>query len=332
MTVTVLKPGLLTTIQDTGRFGSQKFGVIVSGAMDAYSLRIANILVGNVESEAALEVSLFGTVLQFNNDHLIALTGADLTATINGESAPLWRPFIAKKGDILKFKRAHKGCRAYVSFAGGIHVPTVMNSKSTYLKAGMGGFEGRALQKKDELNIGPYTKTNQELSQYAKNLDAPATWSVNYHELISLNQQQTIRVIHGTEWDCFTAESQLRLTNNQYTLSTEADRMGYRFEGPELSLIEKFELLSEAVTFGTVQIPPSGKPIILMADRQTTGGYPKMVQVITADLASLAQLQSGAKIQFKLVSLEEAQQALIAKEQNIKNIATAIRLSAKLSS
>ncbi|QOV11738.1 biotin-dependent carboxyltransferase family protein [Viridibacillus arvi] len=331
MTVTVVKPGLLTTIQDLGRFGSQKYGVIVSGAMDAYSLRIANILVGNLESEAVLEVSLFGTVLQFNDDHLIALTGGDLTATINNEPAPLWRPFIVKKGDLLKFKRAHKGCRAYVSFAGGIQVPIVMNSKSTYLKAGMGGFEGRALQKQDEINIGPYTKSNKEIHQYAIQLVGPASWSVNYNELISLKQQQTIRVMPGTEWDSFTTESQHCLTNNPYTLSTEADRMGYRFEGPALSLTEKFELLSEAVTFGTVQIPPSGKPIILMADRQTTGGYPKMVQVITADLASLAQLQTGAKIRFKLVTLEEAQQSLIAKEQKIKTIATAIRCSAKLS-
>lgn len=330
MTVTVIKPGLLTTIQDLGRFGSQKYGVIVSGAMDAYSLRIANILVGNIESEAVLEISLFGTILQFNDDHLIALTGGDLTATINNEPVPLWRPFIAKKGDVLKFKRAQQGCRAYVSFAGGIQVPTIMNSKSTYLKAGMGGFEGRALQKQDEVNIGSYTKKNKEIHQYAIQLIGPASWSVNYHELISLEQQQTIRVMQGTEWDCFTTESQHCLTNNQYTLSTEADRMGYRFDGPALTLTKKFELLSEAVTFGTVQIPPSGKPIILMADRQTTGGYPKMVQVITADLASLAQLQTGAKIRFKLVTLEEAQQALIDKEQKLKNITTAVRLSSNI--
>ncbi|MGE7622960.1 biotin-dependent carboxyltransferase family protein [Viridibacillus sp. NPDC096237] len=330
MTVTVIKPGLLTTIQDLGRFGSQKYGVIVSGAMDAYSLRIANILVGNLEGEAVLEISLFGTILQFNEDHLIALTGGDLTATINNEAVPLWRPFIVKKGDVLKFKRAQKGCRAYVSFAGGIQVPTIMNSKSTYLKAGMGGFEGRALQKLDEVNIGPYTKKNKEIHQYAIQLVGPTSWSVNYNELISLKQQQTIRVMQGTEWGCFTAESQYCLTNNQYTLSTEADRMGYRFEGPALSLTKKFELLSEAVTFGTVQIPPSGKPIILMADRQTTGGYPKMIQVITADLASLAQLQTGAKIRFELVTLEEAQQALIDKEQKLKNITTAVRLSSNI--
>src|SRR6185312_10091240 len=154
MTVKVLHPGLLTTIQDLGRYGAQKYGVIVSGAMDSYSLRIANVLVGNDEGEGAIEVTLFGTSLQFEKDQLIAITGADLAANLDGEKAPMWRPVLVRKGSILTFKSGKKGARAYIAFAGGIAIPRAMGSKSTYLRAGIGGFQGRALQKEDTFESG----------------------------------------------------------------------------------------------------------------------------------------------------------------------------------
>lgn len=322
MTVKVLNAGLLTTIQDIGRYGSQKYGVIVSGAMDSYSLRIANILVGNMEDEACLEITLYGTTLHFEDDTLIAITGGDFQTTIDGVNAPLWRPVLIKKNSILKFKSAIQGSRAYIAFAGGISTPIIMESKSTYLRAKIGGLEGRAIQKGDILSFGELTDYSQELFQ---RLDKKSiNWSINFNEIINLDQNQVIQILKGTEFQLFDKESQHTLFEKPYIVTLQSDRMGYRLEGPPLSLSESFELLSEGVTFGTIQIPTSGQPIILMADRQTTGGYPKIGQVITADLPSLAQLQPTATIRFKEVTILEAENLLIKKEKFIHNIKKAI--------
>lgn len=322
MSVKVLHPGLLTTIQDIGRVGSQKYGVIVSGAMDSYSLRLANILVGNKENEATLEITLFGTTLQFDKDTLIAITGGDFQATIDGVAAPLWRPVLIHKQSILKFNSATKGSRAYIAFGGGVHVSEVMGSKSTYLRAKVGGFEGRALQKGDILSLGQENNLSKKLVQQLANNNI--NWSINSNELINFSQHQVIRVLKGTEFHRFSKKSQQAFLREPYYLTVQSDRMGYRLEGPPISLSENFELLSEGVTFGTIQIPSSGQPIILMADRQTTGGYPKIGQVITADLSSLAQLQPTATIRFKEVTLKEAEDLIMKNEQLISNIKTAV--------
>lgn len=319
MSVKVLRAGLLTTVQDTGRFGSQKYGVIVSGAMDSYSLRLANILVGNNEHEATLEITLYGTSLQFDEDTLIAITGGDLCATIDGVIAPLWRPIVVKKKSILKFNSAIKGSRAYVAFSGGIDTPLTLGSKSTYLRANIGGFKGRAIQKGDIIPIG---EGNKDLFQRVEK--GGINWSINFKELICFKQDIVIRMVKGTEFDRFDKVNRETLLKNAYTLTIQSDRMGYRLDGSPISLTDKFELLSEGVTFGTIQIPPNGQPIILMADRQTTGGYPKIGQVITADLPSLAQLQPTATIRFKEVSLEEAETVFIENELAINNIKNGI--------
>lgn len=328
MSVKVIHPGLLTTIQDLGRFGSQKFGVIVSGAMDSISLRIANLLVGNYEGEGALEITLFGTALQFNSDQLVAITGGDLQATIDGEKAPMWRPILIRKGSILKFKSAISGSRAYVAFAGGIEVPEVMGSKSTYLRAAIGGLQGRALQKGDEFTCGNYSTIGKAFAHQLERMNNHFTWSVNYTEFFSFDKTQTIRVLRGSEFDRFDQGSQQAFFSVPYTLTTQADRMGYRLEGEPLSLSEKFELLSEGVTYGTIQVPSNGQPIILMVDRQTTGGYPKIGQVITVDLPRLAQMQSKAEILFQEVTLEQAQCELIEKEKMLNELTMGIRLKA----
>lgn len=322
MSIKVLHQGLLTTIQDLGRYGFQKFGVIVGGAMDSYSLRLGNLLVGNTENEAALEITLYGTTLQFEEDTLIAITGANFLPTINDRPAPLWSPIIVRKNSVLKFHTAIDGSRAYIAIAGGIDIPEVMGSKSTYLRANIGGFKGRALQKGDVLPLTSSKIFNSKTSKIRQK--NKGNWSINYNELINLGKHQIIRVIQGTEFDRFDKESQYKLLTEVFTLSLQSDRMGYRLEGSSLSLSENFELLSEGVTFGTIQIPPSGQPIILMADRQTTGGYPKIGQVISADLPTLAQLPPKATIQFKLVTLEEAEQAFIQNEQKIHLIKKAI--------
>lgn len=322
MSMRVLHSGLLTTIQDIGRYGSQKFGVIVSGAMDSYSLRLANLLVGNRENEATLEITLFGTTLQFDEDTLISITGGDFLPTIDGKKVLSWRPILIKKNSVLKFNSAIKGSRAYVAFAGGIDIPEIMESKSTYLRANIGGFKGRALQKGDIFSVGEVSEIGEKLIEQLKNSDA--TWSVDFNNLIRFEQNQYIRVLKGTEFNRFDQESQNIFFEKPYTLTVQSDRMGYRLDGPTLSLAENFELLSEGVTFGTVQIPSNGQPIILMADRQTTGGYPKIAQVITADLPSLAQIQPTGTIRFKEVTLAEAENEIFKNEQQIKNIKNAI--------
>lgn len=322
MSIRVLHSGLLTTIQDIGRYGSQKFGVIVSGAMDSYSLRLANLLVGNKEKEATLEITLFGTTLQFDEDTLISITGGDFLPTIDGKKVLSWRPILIKKNSVLKFNSAIKGSRAYVAFAGGIDIPEIMESKSTYLRANIGGFKGRALQKGDIFSVGEVSEIGEKLIEQLKNSDA--TWSVDFNNLIRFEQNQYIRVIKGTEFNRFDRKSQNTFFEKPYTLTVQSDRMGYRLDGPTLSLAENFELLSEGVTFGTVQIPSNGQPIILMADRQTTGGYPKIAQVITADLPSLAQIQPTGTIRFKEVTLAEAENEIFNNEQLIKNIKNAI--------
>lgn len=326
MAIKVLQPGMLATIQDLGRYGLQKYGVIVGGAMDANSLRIANLLVGNSEGEGTLEITLFGTSLLFESDELIAITGGNLQPTVDGEKVPMWQPLFIRKGSVLKFSAAISGCRAYVSFSGGIKIPKVMGSKSTYLRAGIGGFEGRKLQKSDVFECDKRTESGEDLFNQLQKKAAYLSWSVHYTPFVTFSKTQTIRFIRGSEYERFDNESLKKFFSAPYTITTYADRMGYRLDGESISLKEPFELLSEGVTFGTIQVPSNGQPIILMADRQTTGGYPKIGQVITADLPSLAQMQTNNRIYFKEVTLEEAQWALIHQEKNLNELAFGLHL------
>lgn len=326
MGIKVLQPGILATIQDLGRYGLQKFGVIVGGAMDSISLRIANLLVGNSEGEGALEVTLYGTTLLFESDELISITGGNLQPSVNGIEVPMWRPLLIRKGSVLKFNAAINGCRAYVSFSGGINVPKVMNSKSTYLRAEIGGFQGRKLKKGDVFKCDKRTELGEYLFKQLKKETASLSWSVYYTTFVTFKKTQTVRVIRGSEYKHFNEESLKKFFTTPYTVTTHADRMGYRLEGEKIQLKEPFELLSEGVTFGTIQIPSNGQPIILMADRQTTGGYPKLGQVITADLPFLAQMQANDHIYFKEVTLEEAQWALIHQEKKLNELRVGLRL------
>ena len=322
MSIKVLRQGLLTTIQDLGRHGFQKFGVIVGGAMDSYSLRLGNLIVDNIENEAALEITLYGTTLQFEVETLIAITGANFLPTIDDKPAPLWSPIVVKKNSVLKFHTAVDGSRAYIAIAGGIDIPEVMGSKSTYLRANIGGFKGRALQKGDVLPLNSSKVFNSKTSKIIQK--NKANWSINYSNLINFGKHQIIRVTQGTEFDRFDKESKHKLLTEHFTLSLQSDRMGYRLEGSSLSLSEIFDLMLRGKILSIIQIPPSGQPIILMADRQTTGGYPKIGQVISADLPTLAQLPPKATIQFQLVTLEEAEQAFIQNEQKINLLKKAI--------
>ncbi|NBD24766.1 5-oxoprolinase subunit C family protein [Paenibacillus glycinis] len=323
MSLVIVKPGLLTTVQDLGRYGVQKFGVIVSGAMDAFALRAANLLVGNEEHEAGLEITMIGPEIYFSDAALISVCGGDLSPTLNGRELPPWRTVLAPEGSRLRFGPIKSGCRAYLAVAGGLDVPPRMDSRSTYLRAGLGGHEGRALQAGDRLATGVPSPGGRRLAEMlangAQGSDAAVSgWSVASDLLPSYSASPTLRTVAGQESELFDEDSRRRFFGEAFTVRTESDRMGYRLAGGALRLKAQRDLISAAVTFGTVQVPPDGQPIVLMADRQTTGGYPKLAQVISADLPLLAQTNLGGQVRFRAVSLQEAQEQYLNREKGIR--------------
>ncbi|WP_400246724.1 biotin-dependent carboxyltransferase family protein [Niallia sp. JL1B1071] len=319
MTITVVRSGMLSSIQDLGRYGYQKYGVIVSGAMDTYSLRIGNLIVGNQEGEAGLEITLLGPTLVFEKDTLIAITGGDLSPEIEGKQVPLWRPVLVKKGSVLRFGKIKSGCRAYLTIAGGFAIPKLLHSKSTYLRAGLGGYEGRALKAGDRIETNSMTSYSSNLfnklkNKYTSQPFITTSWYVDFQKFITFNEY-TVRVLTGSHFSMCSTNSKLNFYTEKFTVSPQSDRMGYRLSGPELKLDEQVELLSEAVTVGTIQLPPDGHPIILLADRQTTGGYPKIAHVISVDLSLVAQMKPGGGICFQEITLKEAEALFIEREQ-----------------
>ena len=332
MSISVLKPGLLTTVQDLGRFGYQKEGLVVSGALDAAALRTANLLVGNPEAAAGLEITLRGPALRFETDTLLALAGADLGASLGGRPVPLGRPVAVRAGTVLAFEKPKASGRAWLAVAGGVAVPLVLGSRATYLRAALGGLAGRALLAGDELPVGEWSATGRQL--FGNILPATAAdwaaarWYGPNSPLARLGAPLVVRALPGPEYAQFAPESQRAFWEEIFTITTEADRMGARLSGPSLARATATELLSSAVTFGTVQVPAGGQPIVLLADCQTTGGYPRLAQVISADLARLAQALPGTRLRFQPVALAEAQALYLAQEQRLRALARAVYLKA----
>ena len=326
LSIQVVKPGLQTTIQDLGRFGYMSQGVSVTGAMDARSLRISNLLVGNAENEAVLEMTMTGPSLKFDEDRLIAVSGGGMLPVMNGKRLQVHTPLFIPAGSLLHFEPLKKGCRAYLSVAGGFDVPVLMGSKSTYLRAGLGGYKGRALQKGDILDLLPMPQASRDFMKRLSEHRSSPKWSVS-RSPGSTNEQTIIRVLKGSHYDRFTEQSRDLFFGSPFQISTQSDRMGYRLDTDQtIELSEPFELLSEAVTLGTIQLPPGGKPIILLADRQSTGGYPRIGQVMIVDIPKLAQLRPGEWVVFDEVSLQEAEQIYIQSEKEIAEIKAAIGL------
>ena len=325
MSLHIRHPGMLTTVQDLGRFGYQQAGIIVSGAMDAAALRVANLLVGNTENAAGLEITLRGPRIRFAADHLIALTGAHLSPTLNGRPVGMHRAIGVAAGAELAFGPAVAGCRAYLAVAGGVAVPPVLGSRATYLRAGFGGLHGRALWAGDELPVGEPSAMGRQLKLLLLANTAPAGWAqARFTPGPTLGPtprpSPIIRAMPGPEYEQFSAESQEAFWHAPFAITPEADRMGYRLQGPKLERLEATELLSSAVTFGTVQVPAGGQAIVLMADHQTTGGYPRMAQVISADFSALAQVRPGESIRFQVVALSEAQALYLAQERRLREL------------
>ncbi|HDR6286856.1 MULTISPECIES: biotin-dependent carboxyltransferase family protein [Bacillus cereus group] len=318
MDVEVLHAGMFTTVQDLGRSYYQQFGVPVGGAMDKNALRLINMLVGNEENEAGLEMTILGPKLLIKKTTLLAIGGVDMEPLLNGERIPLWRPILAEEGSMLCFGKVKSGCRAYVTFAGGIHIEGTMGSKSTYIRAAIGGIEGRMMKKGDCFQIGTYSEmANRFIQDLQKDERIKTKWVISNSVLPKYKKHPKIRVIADFEYDQFTEESRKAFFTKEYKVSNYADRMGYRVEGEVLNRIEEKEILSSPVTFGTIQVPNGGQPIILMADRQTTGGYPRMGNIISVDLPLLAQLKPGDYVSFEKITLEEAEQLYIEQEVNM---------------
>lgn len=319
----VLRPGLLTTVQDLGR-ARQAEGVPAGGAMDRFALRLANLAVGNAEGAAALEVTLLGPTLEVQGDVVLAIAGADLGARLDDRPVPLGRAVRTKPGAWLTFGGSSEGCRAYVAVAGGIDVPLVLGSRSTYLRGRFGGLAGRALAAGDVLPLGGPTPLNERI---AKGL-APGratSWTA-----VPANRPDyrtdVLRALPGAHLGLLTPEARETLWRAPFRVTSESDRMGFRLEGPPLELEHATELVSEPVAFGTVQLPPAGRPILLMADRQSAGGYPRILEVAGVDLPVAAQARPGATLRFQEISLHEAQHLYIARERSLARLSLAIAL------
>ena len=309
-TIEVLDGGLLTTIQDRGRYGFQRFGVPVSGAMDMFALRAANILVGNAESAAGLEMTVLGPRIRFLADTSIALTGADLSALLDGEPLESWKQVRVSQDNELCFTGAKDGMRSYLAIAGGIDVPPVMGSRSTYLKSGIGGLHGRALKAGDVLNALP-TETDTILTERALLLDMKVPQYGHEHE---------IRVVLGPQESAFSSDGIATFLGSKYTVSIQSDRMGYRLDGPAIEHSASPDIVSDGTPLGAVQIPGDGHPIILLADRGPTGGYTKIATVITTDVSKLGQAMPGDTLAFKAINGEEAHTILREEETLLSNI------------
>lgn len=316
MGIKIVKPGLLTSVQDMGRRGYQKYGVITSGVMDFYSAALANIIVGNDENEGVLEINFIGPTITFTEDCIIALAGSSFHYSINSVHVPERRPVYVKAGSVLEFGFLKStGCRAYMAVCGGFNVTEVMGSKSTYLKAGIGGYFGRALQEGDFIPLNKRTENFEKLKLCCDHGNYPdfsfTSWYFPALKIPAPREIPIIRVTKGPQFDIFPKEALRKFFTSPFQITNSSDRMGYRLDGDKVLLEKKYKMISEAVTFGSVQVPADGNPIILLADRQTTGGYPKIAQVALADLPIIAQLMPGRFILFKLISLKEAESACV---------------------
>jgi biotin-dependent carboxylase-like uncharacterized protein len=304
----VIKPGMLTTVQDRGRWGFQSRGVPVAGPMDPLSHRLANLLVGNDADAAALEITLLGPELEFETERVVAVAGAEFELTLDGRPASCGAAFVAAARTRLRFGARRSGARAYLAISGGVDTTPVLGSRSTHVISALGGFEGRALRAGDRLPLG----RNEPGRRTAR---APAD------PLIEVpHGSARLRVLPGPQQDYFTDAALDALQSAPYVIGQHSDRMGFRLQGPALVHVRGADIISDATPLGALQVPASGQPILLMADRQTTGGYPKIATLIAADLPIAGQLGPGDTITFEVCSARQAMAALIAQEQALLRV------------
>jgi biotin-dependent carboxylase-like uncharacterized protein len=324
MAIRVRQPGLYTTVQDTGRFEEYALGMPPSGAMDVFSYQVGNYLVGNEEGAAGLEITYFGPELEFTGDAIIAITGAEMPPKINGEEAPTWEAFKVQEGEVLSFDYLRNGARSYLAVAGGIDVPVFMHSRSTYTLIGLGGHEGRTLQEGDELKIG----------EVPQNSDRQVGKRVDDDHIPRYSREAEVRVIIGLASYRLTEESMEEFLNTTWTVTTDADRVGYRYKGGELHFVEREQpagagadpanVVDFGYPVGSIQIPGGVEPIVLLNDAVTGGGYATIGTVISVDRDTVAQTKTNDKTRFRSVGLEEALKAREERRRQMEEIRQAL--------
>jgi antagonist of KipI len=307
MTIEVREAGPLTTVQDLGRYGWSHLGISAGGAADSLSLRIANLLVGNDAGAAALEMTLKGGRFYFPEPAVIAIAGSDFQARRNGQPIAPWHSYRLDSGDELQFGFTRQGARAYLAIRGGIAVPLWLGSAATLLGAAAGGYLGRALRPGDHLEVGPTDPTCH--STYLARQATPVFVPEN---------PATLLLLEGQDWNALDDRSRQEFLSAEFTVTEHSNRAGLRLRGPSLTLPGHPEPLTEGVVWGTIQVPPSGQPVILMNDQQTTGGYPKVAHVIASDWPRLGQLRPGDHVRFETVSRQVARALLVEQEKTVK--------------
>ena len=329
MEMIVTRASFLTSVQDLGRTGFRQFGVSTSGALDPFALRVANLLVGNDEGAAGLEITLGGLQLRFNDEQIVAWCGGEFDVRTGSRTLPAGHVAHLQAGDELKFDRAQIGCRAWLAVSGGVNVPIVLGSRSTDLRASFGGLNGRALRDGDVIPLGEWPGS----SAFAKatvGKPIPATsissWTAPHDWVSPAKPGPTLRFVRGLDWDRFNPSTLQRLTSESFAVSPDSDRMGVRLDGPELKRDDNIDLTSEAVAPGTIQVPPSGQPILLLGDCQTIGGYPKIAHVITVDLGIAAQLRAGDHVRFSEVAMADAYRLLLERQRELQRFRIGLTL------
>jgi antagonist of KipI len=310
----VKRAGFLTSVQDLGRTGLRQFGVSTSGALDSFALRLANLLVGNDESVAGLEITHGGLQLRFEDERIVAWCGGEFDVQIGSRALPAGHIARVQSGDELKFGGAQIGCRCWLAISGGIDVPVVLGSRSTDLRANFGGLKGRNLCDGDQLSLGESRRSSRLVGATA----GISSWTAPHDWANPAKREPILRFIRGIDWNRFKSSTLQRLTSETFSVSPDSDRMGVRLDGPEVKREDKTDLISEAVAAGTIQVPPGGKPILLLGDCQTIGGYPKIAHVISVDLGVAAQLRAGDGVHFFEVSLQDAHRLLIERERDFE--------------
>lgn len=310
MGIVIENPGILTTVQDEGRFGYQQFGVSPAGPMDTKSFYIANILAGNNRTEGVLEMTFQGAQVRFEKDNIIAITGADMSPNIDGTPVPMYQAVLVHAGSVLTLGMTNgNGCRAYVAFAGGLDIAKVMGSKATLMRNELGGMDGRKLEKGDAIGFA------------APKTDLPNMELRKLKPEIFPKKELTLRVVRGPQDYEFTEEECRKFFWYGAKISNEFDRMGCRLEREEpLHHIGDGNIITDGISFGSIQVPPNGQPIIMLADRQSTGGYTKIGSVISVDLPLLTQSMAGYRVRFVEVSIELAQDLYIRRLNELDNL------------
>ena len=320
MNLYATRAGFLTSVQDLDRTGFREFGISTSGALDSFALRVANLLVGNDEGAAGLEITLGGLQLRFDDERIVAWCGGEFDVHIGSTALPAGHTAFLRAGEEVKFGRPQIGCRCWLAVSGGIDVPLVLGSRSTDLRANFGGFEGRTLRDGDVIPLGIPQRSQTAATAGISSWTAPHDW------ISPAKRDPILRFVRGIDWERFNASTLERFTSEAFTVLPDSDRMGVRFDSPELQREDNVDLTSEAVAPGTIQVPPSGKSILLLGDCQTIGGYPKMAHVITVDLGIAAQLRAGDHVRFCEVSLSDAQRLLLERERELERFRIGLSL------